>query len=799
MKKILSLLFLLPIFAAGQDFGSFTEIFSIPTNSTYLAQTGTTAGLRFTRRVSHSTLASNLFFNAQLASFNGWLWITNGRIVVVTNGLNGQAITYSNGVPQWIEFPGGSGEANLLGDAGLTNATRISQAGGKSGVTLLVKTESAGNGIVNTNEGGTNLVTAIDPAVVPTHAQLTTASNYILQLATIYTNTIYLNATGATAILNGQNFTNAVKNAPQGSLVVLGPGDWVTLTNSNPSVMMSKDNVSTLWMPGARWFSGVSNAAAEEAYMWDDQAGKRTNVNVYGWGQFFCSNLVANPILLGSGSKMFFEYQAGDAENSIFTFANGNNDLTMTCRGEMHSEGYDSFYFAPSQTNRLNLRAGKIRSAHGDIFEFTDDALEWGQVVVEADILERSGTGAGNPSFMQPSGRTIVRAKVIINRDPAASIYMNGSALTNALIEGAIIQHPDNATTSILQDTSIGGVGHTGLWLKNCVLFGSTNRDAFTLTNRAFLPTRFDNCTVFNGWAATNWVRGKTPSAIVVSGLVIEGPSAVGANITFTRTNTFAGLRNYGTFVNDGVLSSTGLVTAAGGLAVTGDANVTGNITGVNIGASGFISADTYIEALRGYQFPYLPATSLLMLEANKTATNTTLSSDFSLSGTTLSLATNAITSRTEDQTPATNDFLLAVDTSAAGFKKVAIGNLPGTAASGGPSTNYPPYTVPITGTNFVLDWLALGPTNTVLLTNYANAGIIHSNIVNSKERLVCILRQGSQGFCTIVSNSPNIRFTQVQTGITQSTNSNFNDFIVWVPDGNTNAVLSGQNWGAAP
>lgn len=117
---------------------------------------------------------------------------------------------------------------------------------------------------------------------------------------------------------------------------------------------------------------------------------------------------------------------------------------------------------------------------------------------------------------------------------------------------------------------------------------------------------------------------------------------------------------------------------------------------------------------------------------------------------------------------------------------------------SGGPSTNYPPYTVPITGTNFVVDWLALGPTNTVLLTNYGTEGLVFTNIVTSKERLVVILEAGSAGFNTIVGNSPNQRLSEVHTGFSRSTNGGYRDMQVWVPIG-TNAVLSGENWGIAP
>lgn len=120
---------------------------------------------------------------------------------------------------------------------------------------------------------------------------------------------------------------------------------------------------------------------------------------------------------------------------------------------------------------------------------------------------------------------------------------------------------------------------------------------------------------------------------------------------------------------------------------------------------------------------------------------------------------------------------------------------------SSGPTTNAPPYTVPITGTNFIIDWLALGATNDVILTNYANAGVLHTNIIPAK-RIIARIDQGSQGFCTLVANTnnfgPNNRFTLVITGITQSTNGGYQDLFGWCGIG-TNAVAAMNNWGAAP
>lgn len=122
-------------------------------------------------------------------------------------------------------------------------------------------------------------------------------------------------------------------------------------------------------------------------------------------------------------------------------------------------------------------------------------------------------------------------------------------------------------------------------------------------------------------------------------------------------------------------------------------------------------------------------------------------------------------------------------------------------SGGGGPTTNPPPYTVPITGTNFVIDVLSLGATNSIVLTNYAPAGLLITNLVEGKFIRIRV-KQGSQGFNTLVFNTnhfgPNWRPTLVQTGLTQSTNGGYNDFF-GIECVETNGVLMGQNWGARP
>ena len=121
-------------------------------------------------------------------------------------------------------------------------------------------------------------------------------------------------------------------------------------------------------------------------------------------------------------------------------------------------------------------------------------------------------------------------------------------------------------------------------------------------------------------------------------------------------------------------------------------------------------------------------------------------------------------------------------------------------SGGGGPSTNPPPYTIPITGTNFIIDWIVLGSTNDLIITNYVNAGILNTNVTYGRKYIR--IDQSSVGFNTIVPNTnyfgPNWRFSGLITGINQSTNSGYQDFIVIQANG-TNVVLMGQNFGVAP
>lgn len=105
---------------------------------------------------------------------------TDMRLAESLSGASdGQGLIYHSASGTWTNGTvGGSGEVNVNGEVSVTNATRIGWVYGKSGVTNLLRSAQAGNGIVLTNQtGGTNVMFAIDPAVVASQTDLNGKQN----------------------------------------------------------------------------------------------------------------------------------------------------------------------------------------------------------------------------------------------------------------------------------------------------------------------------------------------------------------------------------------------------------------------------------------------------------------------------------------------------------------------------------------------------------------------------------------------------------------------------------------------
>lgn len=112
--------------------------------------------------MGYSMGAANAHFVEKLNSWSSGQTLTNPAIPQGAVSGYVWTATNSNGHGEWQVGGGaGSGEANLLGNYGTTNAGNghISIVGPKSGVTLQALTISPGAGIIYTNEG-TNVVTA---------------------------------------------------------------------------------------------------------------------------------------------------------------------------------------------------------------------------------------------------------------------------------------------------------------------------------------------------------------------------------------------------------------------------------------------------------------------------------------------------------------------------------------------------------------------------------------------------------------------------------------------------------------
>lgn len=180
------------------------------TNATHfpIDQTNTTAGVLQLRSLSPGANVTITDQNTNLqitASFTVW---SNGVVVAVTTNIN--FIDGTNIVTRFTNTAGridfqinavGGGEANVNGEVSVTNATKMGLVYDKVGASNRLRSVQGGNGIIKTNEG-TNIVTAIDPAVVGTVTGIAAA----VQASTNYADHI----TNATPVITASNVNVAV-------------------------------------------------------------------------------------------------------------------------------------------------------------------------------------------------------------------------------------------------------------------------------------------------------------------------------------------------------------------------------------------------------------------------------------------------------------------------------------------------------------------------------------------------------------------------------------------------------------
>lgn len=390
-------------------------------------------------------------------------------------------------------------------------------------------------------------------------------------LPSIYTNTVYVNATGATAIANGTLLTNAWKSTLQGVEFIIGPGDYYNPTGTIPSTAFSSDNRKITFLPGARYIVGRTNENADPAWNFDDSAGKVTNIWITGMGTFINSNaqVTVDVMILQNGSRVFVEHASAYnyGGGAILTFAGGSNHVDWIAKEKIFSE-YDLFYFNGSDGNRLQgyVEEGETWS---DLLEVTDDSPQWGLINLHfrraicstnsADAVELEN------SLAMLSGRVTLRIDSLKSTRNLSGFRSSGT--TDGLIDGAggVWEFPSGAQRGVVQQL-VSSAAHTGgIHLRGAKIVWPAALDPFTLTNLTTSELTLENISLTMGAGATNWVRGATPSRVRILGaLNMNRPLPVGGNITIVGTNKFSNVEVLGSLTNAGAMQVAGQFTGSG-------------------------------------------------------------------------------------------------------------------------------------------------------------------------------------------------------------------------------------------
>lgn len=350
---------------------------------------------------------------------------------------------------------------------------------------------------------------------------------------------VYVSA-GANAIANGAAYTNALKRATAGTTLLIGPGTYDTPVGS---MSLLKNLVNQYWYPGATLINGRENGDFD--YVFNDDA-ETVVCRIAGYGKFYSSNFATFGIVLSrTGTKVDFECDvfhvegtAGDNSSSVVTFGgSGAPELNLRAHSYIRSSQYDAFYFSPSTGCKFNLDTEAI-FAFGDLFEFGDDAPAWGNIRVRARYGEQTSL-VGQPTWGHLAGRCDVQIDQIKITSLNASLISCSPSTTNGLLHDSVINHPAAGTRGVISDFDEGGgyIHSTGMWLKNVTIHGPTALDPILLTNAVAVPLTLENCTIYPGASATNWIRalnvgGLNNQVRIIGSLGVFPPLPANTNVT---------------------------------------------------------------------------------------------------------------------------------------------------------------------------------------------------------------------------------------------------------------------------
>lgn len=349
------------------------------------------------------------------------------------------------------------GETNWLGDAGTTNATRIGLADGKSNNTNLVKTLMGGNGIILTNNiGGTNVMIAIDPAVIATQSNLNAASNFLYSVrgeSNWVADAFGTNSTRFGWFYVKENGTNYLKT--------FSAGFGMSFTNQGSNVVFAVDNTVIA--------SQVNLNAASNVL--------RTDIgNLQGSTNFNQTNIVSLSTTNATSKPLTNSYVNGllvlrgiEAGANISITANPSN-YVIAGTGGSGSLAVQTNSVNLGQETNLNLIAGT-----GILINATN-VSGTNQVGFAVDpVLENLiGTVANNVTNVVSLSTSNALSKPITN------LYQNGTLTLRGVEAGANITITANPSNYVIASSGGGGSGSLAVQTNRVNLGTETNLNFVT-------------------------------------------------------------------------------------------------------------------------------------------------------------------------------------------------------------------------------------------------------------------------------------------------------------------------------
>lgn len=403
----------------------------------------------------------------------------------------------------------GSGEVNVNGEVSVTNATKIGLVYGKTGVTNLLRSVEAGDGLSSTNQG-TNVIFAAGAGLQRSSMVL---SNLVGTVANNVTNenSSALQINSGTMTLTPGVLSNVVASGHGAPYIAVNTnsGTLANITNlvfRTPNVTVSNDSsgIASIHVASTggsgdtnnvvtgQHFTTVSNQLYRAPMVMGDPTNIvfsfRTNVYIVAPSNVFTATFTDLP---QSGHKATIEVFLINTNASAGYFqTNGLNGGSVI----LLSSPSTNRFLIHSQTNALWVESGQILATGiSDIFVMATNAVISTATNVNPTIQDAGGVkftfDLGSPSAGQ--GLVFHSATVVTNDTVGGSgeINVNGEvSVTNATRFGLV--HSKSGVTNLLRSIEpiehLGGVNqgtNLAIRITSPVLTNLTGVAASTVTN----------------------------------------------------------------------------------------------------------------------------------------------------------------------------------------------------------------------------------------------------------------------------------------------------------------------------